>query len=123
MRFMTLVRSAEKAGPPPKALMDAIDNLGMEALQAGVLVEAGGLMPTAKGGRVRIVKGKIEVIDGPFTESKEVIGGYAVYDLKSKAEAMQSAKKFMELHIKHWPGWEGEAEVRQIYGPNEFPGQ
>jgi len=55
-------------------------------------------------------------------EAKEVVGGYAVYDLKSKAEAMEWAKRFMQLHIDHWPGWEGEAEVRQIYGPPEFPG-
>jgi hypothetical protein len=121
MRFMTMIKSAEGSGPPPKALMNAIGNLGIEAMQAGLLVESGGLMPTAKGGRVRISKGKLTVLDGPFTEAKEVIGGYAVYDLKSRAEAMQWAKRFMELHIEHWPGWEGEAEVRQIYGPTEFP--
>src|SRR5216110_761880 len=121
MRFMTMIKSAEGSGPPPKALMNAIGNLGIEATQAGLLVESGGLMPTAKGGRVRISKGKLTVLDGPFTEAKEVIGGYAVYDLKSRAEAMQWAKRFMELHIEHWPGWEGEAEVRQIYGPNEYP--
>ena len=121
MRFMTIVRSAERAGPPPKALMDAIANLGMEATQAGVLVEVGGLTPSAKGGRVRIEKGKIYVHDGPFAESKEVIGGFAVYDLSSKDEAMTYATKFMELHLMLWPGWEGEAEVRQMYGPNEFP--
>jgi hypothetical protein len=123
MRFMTMVKSAEgSGGPPPKALMDAIANLGIEAAQAGVLVESGGLAPTAKGGRIRLTRGKLTIIDGPFTETKEVIGGYAVYDLKSKAEAMQWAQRFMDLHRVHWPGWEGEAEVRQIFGPSDFPG-
>jgi len=121
MRFMTMVKSAESAGPPPQGLIDAIAQLGIEASQAGVLVEAGGLTPTAKGGRVRIKNGEVSVLDGPFTETKEVIGGYAVYDLPSKAEAMRWAKRFMQLHLEHWPGWEGEAEVRQISGPNERP--
>lgn len=122
MRFMTLVKSAEGGAPPPKALMDAIMNLGMEAAKAGVMVENGGLAPTAMGGRVRLSGGQLTVLDGPFSEAKEVIGGYAVYDLPSKAEAMVWAKKFMEIHREHWPGWEGEAEVRQIFGPSDFAG-
>src|SRR6476659_9435926 len=75
MRFMTLVRSAEHETRPPKALMDAITNLGIEAAKAGVLVEAGGLTPTSMGGCVRIKNGELLVLDGPFAESKEVIGG------------------------------------------------
>ena len=87
---MSLVKSVEGAGgPPPKALMDAINNLGMEAAKQGVLVESGGLAPTAMGGRVTLSSGKVTVLDGPFSESKEVIGGYAVYNLKSKAEALE----------------------------------
>jgi hypothetical protein len=121
MRFMTMVKSVESAGPPPKALIDAIANLGIEAARNGVLVESGGLAPTARGGRVRLSGGRVSVVDGPFTEAKEVIGGYAVYELKSKEEAMQWARRFMELHREHWPGWEGEAEVRQIFGPADFP--
>jgi hypothetical protein len=122
MRFMTMVKSVENSGPPPKALMDAIMNLGIEASKEGVLVESGGLAPTANGGRVRLVDGQLTVIDGPFSEAKEVIGGYAVYELASKADAMRWAQRFMELHREHWPGWEGEAEVRQIFGPADFPG-
>ena len=121
MRFMTMVKAVENSGPPPKALMDAIANLGMEAAQAGVLVESGGLAPTAKGGRVRLSGGKLAVFDGPFAEAKEVVGGYAVYDLASREEAMKWATRFMELHRDNWPGWEGEAEVRQIFGPSDFP--
>jgi len=60
------------------------------------------------------------VIDGPFTEAKEIIGGYAQFELKSKEEAIEGAVQFMELHKKHWPGWEGETEVRQMFGPDDF---
>ena len=69
---------------------------------------------------MRVSGGKLNVIDGPFTEAKEVVGGYAQFELKSKQEAIDGAVRFMELHRKHWPGWEGEAEVRQIFGPEDF---
>jgi hypothetical protein len=61
------------------------------------------------------------VKDGPFTEAKEVVGGYAQFELTSKEVAVESAKRFMELHRQHWPGWEGETEVRQMYEPGDFP--
>jgi hypothetical protein len=88
--------------------------LGEEAKQAGVFVDWGGLQPTAKGARARIENGRITVTDGPFTEAKEVIGGYAVYDVGSKDEAMDWTRRFLDLHITHWPKWEGEVEVRAI---------
>jgi hypothetical protein len=114
MRFMMLVKSAENAGLPPKALMAAIAKLGEEATRAGAMVETGGLLPSAMGARVRLAAGKLTVTDGPFAESKELIGGYAVYDVKSKNEAIEWTSRFMQLHKEHWPGWEGESEVRQI---------
>jgi hypothetical protein len=116
MRFMNMVRSAEKSplGPPPKALMDAIAKLGEEATKAGVFVETGGLLPSAKGARLRLTGGNLTVTDGPFSEAKEVIGGYAVFDVKSKADAIEWATRFMNLHKQHWPGWEGECEVREF---------
>ena len=116
MRFMIMVKSPENAGPPPRALIDAIAKLGEEATRAGTLVETGGLSPTAMATRVQLRKGALNVTDGPFAESKEVVGGYAVYELPSKEDAVRATVKFMELHKKHWPGWEGEAEVRQIFG-------
>jgi hypothetical protein len=121
MRFMMIVKHAENQGPPPKPLMDAIAKLGEEATRAGTMLGTGGLAPTTQGGRVRLSGGKVTVTDGPFTESKEVIGGFAQFDLKSKEEAIESAVRFMELHKKHWPGWEGETEVRQMFGPEDFP--
>ncbi|MFO0970016.1 MAG: YciI family protein [Gemmataceae bacterium] len=121
MRFMMLVKSAENYGPPPKALMDAIFKLADEALKAGTMIESGGLAPTALSTRVKLSSGAVKAIDGPFAETKEVVGGYAVFEFASKKEAVESALHFMELHKIHWPGWEGETEVRQIFGPEEFP--
>jgi hypothetical protein len=115
MRFMTMVKAAENSGPPPQALMQAIAKLGEEAAKAGVLVETGGLLPSAMGARVKVSGGRLAVVDGPFTEAKEVVGGYAVYDVESKEEALQWTQRFMQLHIDHWPGWEGETELRQIF--------
>jgi hypothetical protein len=120
MKFMMIVKHAEKQGPPPKELMDAITKLSEEAVQAGTMLGNGGLRPTAQGARVRLSGGQVTVTDGPFTEAKEVIGGYAQFELKTKQEAVDSAVKFMELHKKYWPGWEGETEVRQMFGPEDF---
>jgi hypothetical protein len=114
MKFMTMVKSKENAGMPPKALFDAIDKLIAEQAKSGILVDAGGLLPTTQAARVRITGGKIKVTDGPFTEAKEVIGGYAILKAASLQEAIKMGKEFMELHIKHWPGWEGESEIRQM---------
>ncbi len=121
MRFMMMVKHAENSGLPPKELMDAIAKLSEEAVKAGTMVMSGGLAPTAASTRVRLSRGQISKTDGPFTEAKEVVGGYAVFDLKSKEEAIEGALRFMELHKKHWPGWEGETEIRQIFGPEDFP--
>jgi hypothetical protein len=120
MRFMMLVKHAENSGPPPKGFMDVMAKLGEEAVKAGTMVVSGGLAPTAASTRVRLSKGQITPIDGPFTEAKEVIGGFAILEFQSKKEALESAKNFMELHKKHWPGWEGETEVRQVLGPEDF---
>jgi hypothetical protein len=117
MRFMTLVKSTETSAPPPQALMDAIGKLGAEAAGKGVMVEMGGLLPTAMGARVRLAGGKLTVTDGPFTEAKEVIGGFAVYAVTSKEEALEWTRRFVALHQEHWKGWEGEVELRQMYDP------
>ncbi len=121
MRFMMIVKSAENLGFPPKPLMDAIGKLSEDAVKAGTMIGSGGLLPTATGTRVRLSGGKVTVIDGPFTEAKEVVGGYAQFELKSKEEAIEGAKRFMELHKEHWPGWEGETEIREMFGPGDFP--
>ena len=121
MRYMMIVKHSEKQGLPPKQLMDAIGKLAEEDAKAGRMVGSGGLKPTAQGARVRLSGGKVTVTDGPFTEAKEVVGGYAQFDFTTKEEAVEAATRFMELHRQHWPGWEGETEVRPMYGPGEFP--
>lgn len=120
MRFMMMVKSAENTGAPPKELMDAINKLTAEHSQEGKLVAAGGLAPTAMSSRVQLSDGKLTVIDGPFVETKEVVGGYAVMEFSSREAAVKSALEFMGLHRKHWPGWEGETEIRQIFGAEEY---
>lgn len=123
MRFMMIVKSAERSGPPPQELMDAIGKLAEEAMSAGEMIETGGLAPTAAGSRVRLEGGKIKVTDGPFTEAKEVFGGFAIFELKSMDEAIERTSRFMELHHQHWPGWEGETEIRQLFMTPELAGK
>jgi hypothetical protein len=81
-------------------------------IKAGRMLDNGGLMPISTGAQVRIVDGKLSVIDGPFVEAKEVIGGYAIFELPSKQEALASAKEFMQLHKDLMPSWEGTCELR-----------
>ena len=120
MRFMMLVKHSEIPGPPPKEFVDAMMKLDEEAVKSGAMVQSGGLSPIAKSTRVRLSRGQVTAIDGPFTESKEVVGGFAIIEFKSKEEAIEGAKQFMELHKKYWPGWEGETEIRQVLGPEAF---
>lgn len=114
MRFMMMAKGAENAPAPPRELMEAIGKLMAEQAQEGKILAGGGLAPTATSSRVRLSGGKVAVIDGPFTETKEVVGGYAVMEFSSREAAVQSAVAFMELHKKYCPGWEGETEIRQI---------
>lgn len=114
MRFLSIVKSAENQGAPPQALLDAMDKYVQESLADGSVVETGGLGGTATGTRIRISRGKLTVTDGPFTEAKEVVGGYAVLEAPSKREALEAAQRFMRLHQQHWPQWEGECELREL---------
>jgi hypothetical protein len=116
MRFLTIFKGAEGV-PPSTETMAAMGNLIEEMTDAGVLLSTEGCLPSAKGARVRRAKDKITVIDGPFTESKEVIGGYALLQVKSKAEAIQWTKRFLEV------AGDGESEIRQIAELDDFGGQ
>src|SRR6202795_389945 len=127
MRYMMIVKHKEAQGMPPKELMDAIGKLTEQAINDGTLLGNGGLLPTAAGANARLSRGRGAVTGGAFTGATENNCGYELFELKSKGEAVEGARHFMELHKKHWPGWEGETEVRQIFGPEAFaescPGQ
>jgi hypothetical protein len=114
MRYLSLVKAAENQGSPPKALMDAMGPLMAAGLADGSLIQTGGLARTASMVRVRAADGKVTVIDGPYTEAKEVVGGYAMVEYATREAAIEGTRKFMQLHIEHWPGWVGECELREI---------
>jgi hypothetical protein len=113
VKFMFIVTSGHSMGPSPK-LLEEMHKLAKREIEAGRMLDNGGLMPLSQGARVRIEDGQLHVLDGPFAETKEVIGGYAVFELKDKAEALASAVEFMQLHKDHLPGWEGTCEVREF---------
>jgi len=123
MKYLSFIRSSEsyRESSPPSALMEAMGKFVEKSLKEGVLVDTGGLLPSKDGARVRLSGGKISVTDGPFSESKEVIGGWAILKADSKAEAIRLATEFMDLHRKYWPGFEGESEVRPMFDPGMGP--
>ena len=123
MKYLTFIRHSEsyRESPPPAALMEAMGKFVEKSFKDGTVVDTGGLLPSKDGARVRLSNGEITVTDGPFTESKEVIGGWAIVNAESKADAIRVAKEFMELHRKYWPGFEGESEVRPMFDPGMGP--
>ncbi|HEY0636900.1 MAG TPA: YciI family protein [Pseudonocardiaceae bacterium] len=121
MHYLIMLQGTQPAEPPPPALMDAIMNLGAEATAAGALLDTAGLAPSALGGaRVSLAGGHLSVMDGPFAESKEFIS-YALYQVRSREEAVEWASRFLRLHQEHWPAWEGEATVLKVFGPEDAP--
>ena len=116
MRFMYIVTSTHN-GPPTPELLEAMHKLADREIKAGRMLDSGGLMPVAMGAQVRITDGQLSVVDGPFVEAKEVIGGYAIFELRDKEEAVAKAVEFMQVHKDHMPGWEGTCEVRAFARP------
>ncbi len=114
MPFLSIVKSADNQGQPPPALLAAIEQLTRDSLKDGSLLHTGGLSPSETGARVRLKGGRVSVTDGPYTEAKEIIGGYAVLAASSREEAIAAAVRFMKLHQEHWPTWEGECEIREL---------
>ena len=123
MKYLTFIRHPEsyRESPPPAALMEAMGRFVQSSIKDGTLIDTGGLLPSKDGARVRLANGKITVTDGPFSESKEVIGGWAILEAASKADALRIATEFMELHRKYWPGFEGESELRPMFEPGMGP--
>jgi hypothetical protein len=116
MRFLSMIRIDEKtAKPPTERLMNEMGQLIEEWTRSGVLVSTAGLRPTSEGARVRLRGGKLSTVDGPFTETKEVIGGFAILEVKSKEEAIQYTRRFLELHGDEW---DIDCELREMEGPD-----
>jgi hypothetical protein len=116
MRYMMFIKHAEnyRMEDVPQSLFTAMGQMVEEGFKSGHLVDTAGLQRTEKGFRVRLSKGKISTTDGPFTEAKEVVGGYAIVNAKDRKDAEQFATKFMQVHKDHWPVFEGECEVRPL---------
>lgn len=123
MRFMAFVKMAEDVGDPPPGLVEAMGAALEAAFADGSILDAGGLYPTAQSTEVRLSGGRVVVTDGPYTEAKEVAGGYAVLEARSQEEAVAGARRVVEIHRDYWPGWEGSVEVRRIATPEEGPPQ
>jgi len=117
MRYMYLISGVETGAAPPQRMIDEIEKMAAEELAAGRMISRGGLMPTAMGSaRIESRRGKLKLIDGPFAETKEVLGGFAIFEFATREEALASAERFMELHRLHWPEWEGVCEMRPMFG-------
>jgi hypothetical protein len=117
MRFLSMVRINENSGlTPSQQLMADMGKLMEELSREGKLIDTAGLTPTAHGTRIRLAGGKLSVMDGPFTEAKEVIGGYALLEADSKEEAIELAKRFLRVHGDEW---EVECELRQLMAPED----
>jgi hypothetical protein len=115
MRYLCLYKPSNPEGTPPTA--QEMANMGQlieEMMKAGTLLATEGCQPSAKGARVRLSAGKVSVTDGPFSESKELIGGFAIIQTKSKQEAIELTKRFLQV------AGEGESEIRLLHEPSDF---
>jgi hypothetical protein len=117
MRILGLLKadaSTEAGVPPSKELMERMGRFVAEITEAGVMLDTNGLHPSARAKRVRLADGKVAVIDGPFTESKELVASYAVFQVKTMDEAIQWTTRFLKVL------GQGECELRPIFEPHDF---
>ena len=109
MRFLSIYRCVEKAAPPTQEEITRVGALIEEQMKSGHLLAVEGCLPSVLGARIRMNDGQAAVTDGPFTESKEIIGGFALLQASSKEDAIQFVKQFLQV-----VGGEGECELRQV---------
>lgn len=116
MRYMMFIKHTEdyRNRKVPAGLYEAMGKFVEASFKSGVLKDTAGLEPTSKGTRIVLKQGKLTKLDGPFTESKEIVGGYAIVEATTHQQALDLATEFMEIHRVHWPEFEGECEVRQL---------
>ena len=116
MRYMMFIKHPEdyRGKTPPAGLYEAMGEFVGAAQKSGVFIDGAGLQPTDAGTRIKLKAGRITTTDGPFTESKEIVGGYALVETRTHQEALDLAMQFVELHRIHWPEFECECEVRPL---------
>ena len=116
MKYLMLIKHDERYRdrPIPQGLMDAMGKFVEDSFKSGELVDTAGLQPSSKGTRIEVSRGRSKVKDGPFTEAKEVIGGYAIVQADTRERAMDIAQQFVDLHLEHWPGFDFECEIRPM---------
>jgi hypothetical protein len=119
-QYMMMIKMREDAGSPPPELFAAMEKYIGAAMTAGRVVSMGGLLPSAEGARVTGSGGKIVTTHGPFAETTELIGGFAILEYDTLDEAIGGATEFIQLHVDNWPGFEGTSEIRPLDGN---PGQ
>jgi hypothetical protein len=123
MRFMMIVKASKdyEAGMPPNPkLMDAVAKLSEEQMKAGKLLMVGGLLPSSASTRLYAEGDTLTVKDGPFSETKELVGGFAIMEAGSMAEAIEQGKRFMKLHSDVMgPSYHGQLEIRPMAGPDD----
>jgi hypothetical protein len=120
MRYLVMLSMRSDVGPPPTELVEAMDVALTEAVGSGMLIDAGGLMGDQTT-TFTLRSGALARVDGPFAEAKEVVGGYSILDVRSHEEAVEGARRMMQIHLDHWPGWEGSCEVRRISDHEDGP--
>lgn len=114
MRFL-MTYNGDDTSPPTPEKMAALGKFTEDMMKSGVLVDTGGILPPSKGARLKMNGGKFTVTDGPFPETKELIVGYAIVQVKSKEEAIELARRFMSV------AGDGDGEIRQLFGPADGP--
>lgn len=121
MRFLSYIEFELDGpfGPPPSTLRSAVADFMTQVAREGSLADRGGLAAPADGSYVRVADGRLTITDGPFAEAKEVVGGYLMYDVRSKQEAAEYARRFMQLHVDLWDGFTGVCVTRQVFDPSQ----
>ncbi len=119
MRYMVFVKMREDVGDASAALQQAMGEEMGALFAVGSMIDAGGLASTAQSTEIRLTAGDVITTNGPWAEAKEVAGGYAIIEARSPEEAVEGARRVIEIHKEHWPGWEGSVEIREVHGAEE----
>lgn len=114
MRYLCMMKSSESNGETPPAVYEAMAEYDRWGRANGVLLDSRGLLPSESGAIISLADGDIKAVDGPFTEAKELVGGYAVIEVGTREEALELGRRLMQIHKDFWPGFVGSVEIRQI---------